>query len=81
MKPVKAQGWERMLPRPTDAYLSLVRFFYYNLEVGTLENNEFPIDTRVRGNNIVLNPIIFSNIIGVPNDRDSVFIDKPSILD
>ena len=59
----------------------LVRLFYYNLEVGTLENDEFTIDTKVRGKQIALNPIILSNIIGVPNVGESIFIDKTESIE
>ena len=59
----------------------MVTLFYYNLEVGNPDNEEFTIDTRVRGKDIALTPSILSNIISVPNVGESIFIDKPSLLD
>ena len=52
---MEALGWDGLRPLPTDVYLNLVRFLYYNLEVGNLDNIKYTIDSRVRGKNIVLN--------------------------
>ena len=62
-------------------YTNLVRFFYCNLKVGNLENIEYTIDSRVRGKNIIRNPTILSEIIGIANVGDYIFISKPSQLD
>ena len=67
MELVETQVWEGMMPLPKDVYSTLVRLFYCNLEVRTLENDDFTIDTRVRAKNIVLTLSILSKIIGVPN--------------
>ena len=50
------------------------------MEVGNLDNVEYTIDTRVRGKNIVLNPTILSEITGIPNEGEFIFISKPSHL-
>ena len=75
--PVEAVGWEGLLPLPIDVYSNLVRFFYYNLKVGNLDNIEFTIDIKVRGKYIVLNPMIMSEIMGIPNSGECIFINKP----
>ena len=54
------------MPLPTDVYSNLVRLFYSNLKVRTLDNVEFTIDSRVREKNKILTPSMLSEIIGVP---------------
>ena len=82
MELVETQGWERMMPLPTKVYSTLVEtLLLCDLEIRTLENDECTIKKRVRGKNIVLTPSILSEIIGVPNARDNIFIDKPNTLD
>ncbi|GFY90943.1 hypothetical protein Acr_07g0011390 [Actinidia rufa] len=81
LAPLDALGWNGLRPLPTDVYSNLVRFFYCNLEVENLDNIEYTIDTRVRGKTIVLNPTILSEIIGITNVGDCIFINKPSKLD
>ena len=71
-----ALGWNRLRPLPNDVYNNLIRFYYCNLEVGNLDNIEYTIDTRVRGKNIVLNPMILSEIIGIANASECIFISK-----
>ena len=77
----EALGWEGMLPLPTDVYSNLVRFFYCNLEICNLDNIEFTRDTKVKGKDIVLNPTILSEITGIPNSRECIFINKPNQLE
>ena len=48
MEPVEQQGWEGIMPLPTSMYSNLVILFYCNLEVGTPDNEELTIDSRVR---------------------------------
>ena len=81
LAPMDALGWNGFRPLPNDVYTNLVRFFYYNLEVGTLENIEYTIDSRVRGKNIILNPKILSENTGIANAGECIFISKPSHLD
>ena len=69
-----------MLPLLDDVYSNLVRFFYCNLEVGNLDNIEYTIDIKVRGKIMVLNPTILSEITGIPNSGECIFINKPSQL-
>ena len=64
---MNALGWNGLRPLPKDVYTNLVRFFYCNLEVVTLENIEYTIDSRVQGKNIVLTPTILSEITGIAN--------------
>ena len=80
LAPVQALGWSALIPLPTSVFSDLVRYFYCNLEIGNLDNSEFTIDSYVRGKHIELNPTILSQIIGVPNEGDLIFIDKPSKL-
>ena len=54
LAPMEPRGWDGFRPLPTDVYLNLVRFFYYNLEVGNLGT----LNSRVRGKDIILNLII-----------------------
>ena len=54
------------MPLPTDVYSNLVRLFYSNLKVRTLDNVEFTIDSRVREKNKIITPRMLSKIIGVP---------------
>ena len=75
---VEAIELEGLLPLPTDVYSNLVRFFYYNLEVGNLDNIMFTIDTKVREKDIVVNPTILSEITWIPNSSEFIFINKPS---
>ena len=65
---------------PMDVYSDLVRLFYCNLEIGNPDNFEFTIESRVY-ENIIQNPSILSEIIGVPMIWDHIFIKKPSQLD
>ena len=81
IEPVEARGWEGLMSLPMSVYSNLVSLFYCNLEVETLDNVEFTIDTTVIGKDIVLTPSILFNIIGAPNIGDNTFIDKPSTLD
>ena len=81
LTPLDALGWNGLHPLPTDVYLNLVRFFYYNLEVGNLDSIEYTIDTKVRGKTIVCNPTILSKIMGIANVRDCIFINQPSHLE
>ena len=81
LAPMEALGWDGFRPLPTDVYLNLVRFFYYNLEVGNLDNIEYTIDSKGRGKNIVLNPTILSEITEIANAGDCIFISKLSQLD
>ena len=48
MEPVETQGWEEMMPLPTNVYSNLVKLFNYNLEVGTLDNVEFTLYSRFK---------------------------------
>ncbi|GFZ18363.1 hypothetical protein Acr_27g0001020 [Actinidia rufa] len=80
MEPVRALGWSALIPLPTSLYSDLVRYFYCNLEVGNLDKPEFSIDSYVRGKHIELNPTILSQIIGVPNEGELIFLDRPSQL-
>ncbi|GFZ18474.1 hypothetical protein Acr_27g0002130 [Actinidia rufa] len=80
MEPVRALGWSALIPLPTSVYSDLVRYFYCNLEVGNLDKPEFSIDSYVRGKHIELNPTILSQIIGVPNEGELIFLDRPSQL-
>ena len=59
----------------------MVSAFYCNLEVGNLDNVEYTIDTKVRGKSIILNPTILSDITGITNEGEFIFISKPSHLD
>ena len=79
--PVEALGWGGLLPLPTDVYLNLVRFFYCNLKERNMDNIEYTINTKVRGKTIILNPTILSEITGIPNTRECIFINKPSQLE
>ena len=76
-----ARGWNGFRPLLDDIYTNLVRLFYWNLEVGTLKNIEYTIDSRVRGKNIILTPTILSEITGIANARECIFISKPSHLE
>ncbi|GFZ18502.1 hypothetical protein Acr_27g0002410 [Actinidia rufa] len=76
-----ALEWTIFRPLPKLAYTKLVRSFYCNLEVGTLDNIEYTIDSRVKGKNIVLNPMILSEITGIANAGECVFVSKSSHLD
>ena len=76
--PMESLGWDGLLPFPINVYSNLVRFFYYNLEVGNLDNIEYTIDSRVKGKNIILNCTILFKITGIANAVDSIFINKPS---
>ena len=76
-----ALGWNGFQPLPKDVYTNSVRFFYCNLEVGNLDNIEYTIDLRVRGKSIILNPTILSEITGIDNAEECIFISKPSQLD
>ena len=78
LAPMEALGWDGHRSLPTDVYSNLVRFFYCNLKVRNLDNIEYTIDSRVKGKNIVLNPIILSEITGIANVGDCIFINKPS---
>ncbi|GFZ06751.1 hypothetical protein Acr_18g0009210 [Actinidia rufa] len=80
LEPARVLGWNTLIPLPKNVYSDLVRYFYCNLEVGNLDNAEFTIDSYVRGKHIVLNPTILSQIIGVPNDGELIFLEKPSQL-
>ncbi|GFZ11218.1 hypothetical protein Acr_22g0006160 [Actinidia rufa] len=80
MEPVRALGWSALIPLPTSVYSDLVRYFYCNLEVENLDKPEFSIDSYVRGKHIELNPTILSQIIGVPNEGELIFLDRPSQL-
>ena len=73
LAPMEPRGWDGFRPLPTDVYLNLVRFFYYNLEVGNLGT----LNSRVRGKDIILNLIILSRDHGDPHARDCIFISKP----
>ena len=66
---------------PLNVSTNFVRFFYCNLEVGTLDNIEYTIDSRVRGKNTVLNYTILSEITKIVNTRECIIISKPSQLD
>ncbi|GFY91139.1 hypothetical protein Acr_07g0013350 [Actinidia rufa] len=81
LRPLIALGWMNVRPLPKVVYTKLVRAFYCNLEIGTLDNIEYSIDTWVRGKNIVLTPSILSEIMGLPNKGECVFISKPSHLE
>ena len=81
LAPMDALGWTNFRPLPKRVYPKLVRSFFCNLEVGTLDNIEYTIDSRVRGKDIVPNPTILSEIIGIPNEGECIFISKPSHLD
>ncbi|GFS29173.1 hypothetical protein Acr_00g0005660 [Actinidia rufa] len=81
LAPMDALGWNGFQSLPDDVYKNLVRFFYYNLEVWDLDNIEYTIDSRVREKNIVLTPTAYSEITGIANVRDCIFIRKPSQLD
>ncbi|XP_057488693.1 uncharacterized protein LOC130774654 [Actinidia eriantha] len=81
LTPMNALGWTNFRPIPKLAYTKLVRSFFCNLEVGNLDNLEYTIDSRVRGKNIVLTPTILSEITGITNEGELVFISKPSHLD
>ena len=78
LDPARVLGWNTLIPLPTNVYSDLVRYFYCNLEVGNLDNAEFTIDSYIQGKHIVLNPTILSQIIGVLNDGELIFIEKPS---
>ncbi|GFZ05259.1 hypothetical protein Acr_17g0008310 [Actinidia rufa] len=80
LAPMNALGWTNFRPLPKLVYPKLVRSFYCNLEVGLLDNLEYPIDSRVRSKNIVLNPIILFEITGIPNEEECIFISKTSHL-
>ncbi|GFS37512.1 hypothetical protein Acr_00g0052350 [Actinidia rufa] len=80
MEPVRALGWSALIPLPTSVYSDLVRYFYCNLEVENLDKPKFSIDSYVRGKHIELNPTILSQIIGVPNEGELIFLDRPSQL-
>ncbi|GFZ02654.1 hypothetical protein Acr_15g0012620 [Actinidia rufa] len=80
LEPARVLGWNTLIPLPKNVYSDLVRYFYCNLEVGNLDNAEFTIDSYVRGKHIVLNPTVLSQIIGVPNDGELIFLEKPSQL-
>ncbi|GFS41478.1 hypothetical protein Acr_00g0074560 [Actinidia rufa] len=80
LEPARVLGWNTLIPLPKNVYSDLVRYFYCNLEVGNLDNAEFTIDSYVRGKHIVLNPTSLSQIIGVPNDGELIFLEKPSQL-
>ena len=56
LAPMESLGWDGLQPLPTNVYSNLVRFFYYNLGIGNLDNIEYTIDLRVRGKDIVLIP-------------------------
>ena len=60
-----------------ECILEFGEIFYCNLEIENLDNDEFTIDTRIRVNDIILNPTILSQMINVPNMGDN-FINKPS---
>ena len=76
-----ALGWNGFRPLPKDVYTNLVRFFYCNLEIGNLDNVEYTIDSKVRGKDIVLNPTILSEITGIANAKECIFINKSSQFD
>ncbi|GFY95346.1 hypothetical protein Acr_10g0007310 [Actinidia rufa] len=80
LEPARVLGWNTLIPLSKNVYSDLVRYFYCNLEVGNLDNAEFTIDSYVRGKHIILNPTILSQIIGVPNDGELIFLEKPSQL-
>ncbi|GFZ01084.1 hypothetical protein Acr_14g0007190 [Actinidia rufa] len=63
-----------------EIYSKLVRLFYCNLEVGNLYTLEYTIDSKVRGKTIVLTPTTLSEITGIANEGELVFISKPSQL-
>ena len=74
-------GWNGLRPLLTDVYTNLVRFFYCNMEVETLDNIEYTIDSRVRGKNTVLNPTILSKITEIANEGEFIFSSKPTQLE
>ena len=49
MELVEAQGWKGLMPLPMSVYSNLVRQFNCSLEVGNLDNEQFTIDTKVKG--------------------------------
>ena len=51
------------------------------LEVENLDNIEYIIDPKLRGKTIVLNPTIISEITGIPNSGECIFINKPIQLE
>ena len=57
-----------------------MRLFYCNLEVGTLDNIEYSIDSKVRGKIIVLTLTILSEITRIANEGEFTFLSKPSQL-
>ena len=67
-------------PFLTDVYSKLVRLFYCNLEVGTLDNIEYSIDSKVSSKTIILTLMILSEITGITNEGEFIFICKPSQL-
>ena len=73
--------WNDLWPLPNDIYTNLVRFFYCNLEIGTLENIEYTIDSRVIRKNIVLTLTILFEITGIANTGEWIFISKSTHLD
>ncbi|GFZ06813.1 hypothetical protein Acr_18g0009830 [Actinidia rufa] len=77
LAPMSALGYDGFRPLPTDVYSKLVRLFYCNLEVENLDNIEYTIDSRVRAKNIMLKPTILSEITGITNARECIFIIKP----
>ncbi|GFZ03215.1 hypothetical protein Acr_15g0018230 [Actinidia rufa] len=81
LAPMHALGWNDFQPLPDDVYINLVRLFYCNLEVGTLENVEYTINTKVQGKDIVLYPTIFFEITGIAYAGECTFFSKPSHLD
>ena len=70
LAPMSALGWDGFRPLPTDVYSQLVRLFYYNLEVSTLDNVEYSIDSKVRGKTIALTPTILSEITEITNEEN-----------
>ncbi|GFY80649.1 hypothetical protein Acr_01g0004580 [Actinidia rufa] len=81
LAPMDALGWTNFYPLPKLAYTKLLRSFYYNLKVRNLNNLEYTIDSRVRGKDIIPNPKILSEIIGIPNEGKCIFISKTNHLD
>ena len=79
--PMDVLGWTNFRPLPKMVYTKLVRAFYCNLEIGLIDDHEYSVDSRVRGKNIILNPSILSEITGISNEGECVFISKPSQLE
>ncbi|GFS40275.1 hypothetical protein Acr_00g0067500 [Actinidia rufa] len=71
-------GWP-----PTSTYGSLLQIgktILLQLEIGNLNNVEYSIDSKFRGKTIVLTPTVLSEITGIANEGEFIFISKPSQL-